>query len=142
MIFTNQPDEFHPVFEVVGSFCEFDKRILLLLRQDSRPQGNTWGIPSGKIDGSESLLAAIQRELYEETNIEVNDKAISYIEKVYVKYPTYDFIYHMFKTEFVKEPVVIINKDEHKAFQWIHPEDAIQLENQIEDLDACIKLVY
>jgi ADP-ribose pyrophosphatase YjhB (NUDIX family) len=50
MISKNKPENFTPKFEVVSCFVEYKNEILLLLRQDHKPQGNTYGVPAGKID--------------------------------------------------------------------------------------------
>jgi 8-oxo-dGTP pyrophosphatase MutT (NUDIX family) len=49
MIFKKQPDNFIPKMEVVGCFLENDGEFLILQRHDNKPQGNTWGLPSGKL---------------------------------------------------------------------------------------------
>ncbi len=50
MISRNKPENFTPKFEVVSCFVEYNDEILLLLRQDHKPEGNTYGVPAGKID--------------------------------------------------------------------------------------------
>ena len=141
MIYTQKPKDFHPKFEVTSCFCEYRGEILLLLRQDNKPQDNTWGVPAGKIDDNESLVDATIREIKEETGIIVTSEKLEYVKKVYIKYPEFSFVYHMFKTEFSVKPEVLIAQKEHKDFVWITPEKALKL-NLIEDLDNCIKMVY
>jgi hypothetical protein len=58
-----------------------------------------------------------------------------------VKYPTYDFIYHIYRSIFTSSPEVHINPIEHKQFIWISPEDAMDLD-YIPGLDVCIEKVY
>ena len=141
MIYTKKPAGFHPKFEVTSCFCEYNGEILLLLRQDNKPQGNTLGVPAGKIDDNESLVDATIREIKEETGITIPTKTLEYIKKVYVKYSEFSFVYHIFRTQFVGKPEVLITQKEHKYFIWITPEKALKL-NLIEDLDNCIKMVY
>lgn len=52
------------------------------------------------------------RELLEETSIEA--KNLIYNRTVYVRYPEYDFEYHMFEEKLTKKPQIKINSDEHK----------------------------
>ncbi len=73
MIKKEEPKNFNPVFEVVASFCENQKKILLLHRQDKKPEGNTWGLPAGKIQNNENLHKAIKREINEETGLNIGD---------------------------------------------------------------------
>ena len=139
MISLDEPKEFNPKFEAAGCFLEFNKRILLLLRQDHKPDGNTWGLPSGKVNDGEDYTSAIIREVREETNIKLEN--VKYFERVYVKFPEYDFIYHIFSTRLDKIPRIRINNLEHKDSRWVSPKDALKL-HCIRDLDACIKFFY
>ncbi len=42
MISKDKLENFTPKFEVVSCFVEYKNEILLLLRQDHKPQHNTW----------------------------------------------------------------------------------------------------
>ena len=44
MILKDKPEDFKEKFEVVSCFIEHGSEILLLHRQDSKPQGNTHGV--------------------------------------------------------------------------------------------------
>jgi 8-oxo-dGTP pyrophosphatase MutT (NUDIX family) len=141
MIHKNKPDDFHPKFEVVSCYIENNGKILLLHRQDHKPEGNTWGLPAGKIDAGENEFTAMLREIAEETGIKAKAEELEYLDKVYVKYPDYHFIYHMFRLALSKCPEVKINNQEHKEYKWLKVEDALRLE-LIRDLDECIKISY
>ncbi len=141
MIYKTKPKNFSPEFTVVSCFVDYQDKILLLHRQDYKPEGNTWGVPAGKMNGEESLKVAILREIFEETGLELKEKDISHIKEVFIKYKDYDFVYHIFNTKVNKEPKVKINNKEHKAYKWIKPKEALKMD-LIEDLDACIKLFY
>lgn len=135
------PKEFHPRFEIVSCYLEHSGKILLLHRRDDKPEGGTWGLPAGKIDGREDRLEAVIREIKEETGCEVLPAQIEYIRKVYVKYPKYHFIFYMFRTELDKKPRVVINSHEHKAYKWISPNEALNM-NLIGGLNSCIEKFY
>ena len=141
MLYQNVPENFNPKFTAVGCFVEYDGEILLLHRQDSEPQGNTWGLPSGKMDEGENPLEAILREIKEETGFEIPKSQISYFSKVYVRFPGLDYVYHLFHTRLNNQPKVQINPNEHKDSKWVHPKKALDM-SLIQDLDACISLVY
>ena len=139
MISKNKPESFMPKFEVVSCFVEYKNEILLLLRQDHKPQPNTWWVPAWKIDTGENPLQAMQREGREETQIDLSDA--KYFDKLYVRYPDYDFIYHMFHKQFDFQPKVTINRNEHKIKTRKTPLEALKLD-LITDLNECIKLFY
>ncbi|EKE25991.1 MAG: hypothetical protein ACD_4C00481G0006 [uncultured bacterium (gcode 4)] len=140
-IYLEKPEIFNPKFEIVSSFCEFNNEFILLLRQDHKPEPNTLWVPAWKIDEWEDSLQAIKREIKEETWIILEDKDINFYKKIFVKYPTYDFIYYMFYVNFLERPEVIINQKEHKEFIWTNPIDSLQL-NLIWWLNECIRLFY
>jgi 8-oxo-dGTP pyrophosphatase MutT (NUDIX family) len=81
------------------------------------------------------------REISEETNLELKEDSISYFKELFVRYDEYDFVYHIFNTNLIKEPKVEINSQEHKAYKWVKPKEALKMD-LIEDLDSCIKLYY
>jgi 8-oxo-dGTP pyrophosphatase MutT (NUDIX family) len=139
MLYTEKPEIFNPKFEVVSCFLEYKNKILLLLRQDHKNEPNTYWVPAGKIDSWEDKDTAIYREIYEETGLKLNN--LSYFKKVYVKYPTYDFIYYIYSKFLDKEPKIKINIEEHKKHIWETPKNALN-QNLIQELDTCIKMFY
>ena len=141
MIFEEQPENFNSRFEVVSIFCEHDGRFILLHRQGYKPQGNTWGVPAGKVDLGENIQEAILRELREETGMLLDKKQLKYFRKIYVKYPEYDFIYHIFYSKLPEKYEVVVREDEHKDFIFATPEEAFNMP-LIQDLNECIKLFY
>ncbi len=141
MIYKERPQDFNPKFNVVSCFMEYDGKILLLHRQDYKPQGNTWGVPAGKVDAGEEILETMIREIWEETGFKLTSSQLSYFGKVFVKYPDYDFVYHIYHTELAQKNKVVMRRKEHKDFKWLSPKDALNLPI-IQDLDACLKLFY
>jgi 8-oxo-dGTP pyrophosphatase MutT (NUDIX family) len=140
MIYREKPEGFSSRFDVVSCFLEYDGKILLLLRQDHKPQGNTWGVPAGKVDEGESKEDSIRREILEETGHEISGE-LEFFNSLYVRYQEYDFMYHIFHHLAPRKPSVTIEPFEHKAYQWIAPQKALKLP-LIEDEDACIELFY
>lgn len=96
-------------------------------------------MPAGKMEKREKIRKAMRREGDQETKI--NLRGARYINKVFVKYPDKDFIYHMFAKRFKEKPPVIINPEEHKAYLRIDRKEALKLD-LIQDLDECIRMVY
>lgn len=141
MIYLEKPENFNSKFEIVSCFFEYKDKILLLHRQDSKPQGNTWGMPAGKVEKGESALEAMVRELEEETGYKADKEELFFTKTVYVRYPEYDFVYHIYKLLLEEDYDVKIDPESHKGFEWVNPKDAL-IKNMIKDLDACIKLCY
>jgi 8-oxo-dGTP pyrophosphatase MutT (NUDIX family) len=140
MLYKTKPKDFSSSVDVVGCFCEHDGKLLLLLRQDSKSQGNRWALPAGKKEKSETLIKAMIREMGEETGRKVNPSELRYFRKVYVRFPEYDFYYHMFHTPWTDENVTTAIK-EHKNHAWVTPQTALKMD-LIQDLATCIKMFY
>ena len=141
MIFLEKPEQFVPKFEVVSCFIEHNTKILLLHRQDHKPQGGTWGVPAGKIEEGEDERGALVREIKEELGLVIERDTPDFVSKVYVKFEQYDFPYHMFRLKFLEKPLITVNFKDHKRYAWVSPKEALDM-NLIQDEDACIKLVY
>jgi 8-oxo-dGTP pyrophosphatase MutT (NUDIX family) len=141
MISKTKPENFKEKFHVVSCFIECGSEILLLHRHDSKPQGGTWGVPAGKVDKGEDLNAAIAREIMEELGLVIAPNAFSYFNKFFVRYPEYDFVYHIFHLPVKEKIKVNLNPVEHKDHNWKNPSEALKL-NLIQDEDFCIKAFY
>lgn len=48
-----------------------NNEILIAKRDKSQDQGNKWEFPGGKIEGGETRLHALKREIFEELDIEI-----------------------------------------------------------------------
>lgn len=144
-VYLEKPENFHPKPAIVGCcYLHYQDKILLLHRQDSKPEGNRWGIPGGKLNtATETLIEAIVREVYEETGLKLNMEKVHYIGKLYIKVPNFDFEYHMIDyLEPIKNPGdVKINFKEHKGFTWATPKDALKMD-LITDEDTCFEIVF
>ena len=63
---------------VVFGYDKKEGLSVLLVKRKINPYQGTWAIPGGLVEEQESLEVAVQRELKEETGIEVN-----YLEQLY-----------------------------------------------------------
>lgn len=113
----------------------------MVLRQDGSTEGDRWGVPAGKCEDGESLAMSMQRELNEETRITAFLEELIYWGVVYVKYPTFDFIFHIFTLALELRPDVVINLKEAKEYKWCTPQEALGMD-LVRDEDTCINLVY
>jgi 8-oxo-dGTP pyrophosphatase MutT (NUDIX family) len=116
-------------------------KILFLLRNKNKPQGNLYGVPAGKVEKKESVEKAIEREIKEETGLVVAMKDLEFQKVFNVTYDEYSFKFHVYHLYLDKEPVIQINKGEHKSYVWSSPEEALKLD-LIEDEDNVIKELF
>lgn len=87
-------------------------RYLYLLRNDSK--SNTWGLPGGKIEKSETLLEGLIRECIEEIGFFPKNYKLVPIQK----FVNNTFVYHTFFCE-VKEEFKPILNNEHLGYAWV-----------------------
>lgn len=127
LIFENPPEDFKPSIEVSSCHCEFEDQILLVKRHPNSSQGNTWGLPAGKLEKGESPRAAVIREVYEEVGLNVDTTHLRSLGCLYARLPHVDFIYHMFCQRFSERPLINLALDEHLEFRWVSIEEARQL---------------
>jgi len=128
-IFQQPPVDFSPTVEVAGCFCECQNKFLLLKRHPLSPQGNTWGIPAGKLEKGETPQQAAIRETQEETNINLQQSRMRLVGTLYVRHQhqAQDFIFHMFAQSFSQFPSFCLNEKEHVQAQWVAIEEALQM---------------
>ncbi len=139
MIYEVRPADFKPTAEVVGVFCEYQKKILLLHRQNHKSQGGKWGLPAGKSEEGETPEEAVIRELKEETRIEASPSEVEHWRKLFVRYPEYDFGFNMFYLPMRKEKKVELRAEEHSEYLWVIPAEALKMD-LIGDLGVCISM--
>lgn len=66
----------------VGAIAIHDGR-LLLIRRGHGPGAGEWSVPGGRVEGGETLVEAVVRELLEETGVEaVCDRLVGWAERI------------------------------------------------------------
>jgi ADP-ribose pyrophosphatase YjhB (NUDIX family) len=96
-------------------YCVTTSRHLYLMRADKKYK-QTWGLPGGKIEAGESLLAAIERECTEELGGMPDYINLIPIEKFTTKDDV--FCYHTFICCVEKEWLPTLN-NEHIGYAWV-----------------------
>jgi len=128
-LYTTPPEGFEAKMEVAGCCCEYQGKLLMMLRNPKKPQGGTWCVPGGKLEKGETPSDAIIREVYEECGIQLCNENLRYCRKVFVRFPEKDFILHLFKANLSDVPAVLpIAQEEHCDYRWLTPDEALQLQ--------------
>lgn len=141
MLYEKKPDGFNAKVSVAGCFVEQDGRILLLKRNASRPQGGTFGAPSGKLEAGETQTEAAARELFEETGLAVRPEDLGNWRSFYVAYPEYTFTYSICRLPLPRRPEIRLRAGEHDEFLWATPAEALALK-LIPDMAEVIRICY
>lgn len=125
--FYTPPVDFSPTLEVAGCYCAFEDKVLLVKRSPHKPQGDTWGIPGGKIEESETPQQALVREIYEEIGVEIKAKDLEEISPIYMRFSEKDYIFHRFYKNFFVLPQLHLNLEEHREALWVTCDEALRL---------------
>jgi 8-oxo-dGTP diphosphatase len=127
LIFFEPPAGFQPKITVAGCYCEFEDKILLLKRTPHKHQGDTWGIPGGKLDEGETPRTAAVREVFEEVALSFQEGDLEEIGEMYIRGSLNDYIFYRFRVRLLELPVLNVNLEEHVEARWLTIEDALKL---------------
>jgi (d)CTP diphosphatase len=127
---------------VVSCFLEYDNKFVLLHRLPHKVDGDTWGLPNGKVEADESDIEAIQRELFEETGYQASIDEIENISTNDFMSPrgdTVTYITHRIKLN--KPHAVIVEESAHSEYRWVTAEDADAMNSLIHSLHDLFRIV-
>lgn len=127
LVFFEPPPDFQAQISVAGCYCEFGDKILLLKRTPHKHQGNTWGIPGGKLNEGETPQAATVREVFEEVGLSILEGNLEEIGKMYIRGPLNDYIFYRFRVPLLALPVLNVSLEEHVEARWVTIEEALKL---------------
>lgn len=116
------------VIATVGGLLRDPTGRILLVR--TRKWSNTFGIPGGKIDPGETMLAAYEREMREEVGVEVQNSRFVMIQDC-IDSPEFVKPRHFLLINYVSDladPDAVRTNYEIEEFRWVRPAEAMQLE--------------
>jgi len=120
-------EESHPPIVTVGGLIFNGAGQVLMIR--THKWSNLWGIPGGKIKWGETSVAALEREIEEETSLRITDiKFVLAQDCIHSKefYREAHFVLLNYTGRCVGEPAVKLN-DEAREFRWVTVEQALEM---------------
>lgn len=97
---------------------------VLLLKRNSQHLNNTWCYLGGGIEGGETAIDTVYREIREETGItEFELYSANQFDQIFSPKENYIYIAPVF-VGFVQEKQAVILNDEHSEYQWFPFEKA------------------
>ena len=133
---------YNSYMRVVGCFLEYNNKVVLLLRRPHKPDGNTWGLPGGKVEAGESDIEALRRELYEETGYQAAASEITLLGEYdfisprgdTIRYVSHNITLHSFHE-------ITLEDTAHSEYTWITIEEADTMDDLIHGLHDLFRLV-
>ncbi|MBS3151214.1 NUDIX domain-containing protein [Candidatus Woesearchaeota archaeon] len=114
--------EKHEHVVVITGIVKFKDKILLLKRNSKMEMHpNKWSFPGGKVISGETLFQALQREIKEETNLEIEDTKRYISDYTFTRPSGKNTIGFCFLVN-AKNNKVKLSK-EFTDFSWISPEE-------------------
>lgn len=139
-LYLERPSTFHPRFAVAGCFVMCREEMLLLLRKVDKNHGGTWGMPSGKVEAGETPDVAVVREIREETGI-VLQRSPKLFRTVYVCYPEFDFVYHIYAIQLEEKPLVQLETAAHCDYRWVGIDSVLHSGMPlVPEQDTCVQM--
>ncbi len=112
----------------VGAVVFKDDRVLLV-RRGQPPAQNLWAIPGGKVDLGETLQAAAEREILEETGIIIRARHPIYTFDLLEKASNGNIRFHYVIVDLIADYIAgeICAGDDATEARWVGPEEVQQL---------------
>jgi 8-oxo-dGTP pyrophosphatase MutT (NUDIX family) len=105
---------------IVGCFLEYNDKFVILLRHAHKPDGNTWGLPGGKVEPDEGDEAAVMRELKEETGYHATAKELEHLgEYAFVSSSDQPYTFTAFRIRLKQLHPTKLEGAAHAAYQWV-----------------------
>ncbi|OYV05397.1 MAG: NUDIX hydrolase [Verrucomicrobiales bacterium VVV1] len=111
----------------VGALIRHDSGRVLMVR--THKWGDKWGIPGGKIRRGETSIAALKREIREETALEIDQIRFALVQDC-IDSPEFERPEHFLLLNYIARTAsteVRLN-DEAEEFRWVSPADALSLD--------------
>ncbi|HEU4965980.1 MAG TPA: NUDIX hydrolase [Candidatus Saccharimonadales bacterium] len=126
---------------IVGCFLEYDGKFVILRRRADKPNGNTWGLPAGKVEPGETDAQAMLRELYEETGYQADTQELEHLGDFPFDLPTQKLVFVSYRIQLNRQPVIRLEHNAHTASAWIAPEACFQKKDLIAGIQDLLRFV-
>ena len=121
---------------------QYNDKFVLVHRLSHKIDGDTWGLPGGKVEKDESDMDAIRRELFEETGYSAQDHELNKLNEHDFVSPRGDtFTYVTFQVLLDNHHDVIIETGAHSEYAWVTVDEADSMDNLIHGLHDLFRII-
>lgn len=124
---------------IVGCFLEHDGKFVILRRRADKPDGNTWGLPAGKVEPGETDTAAMLRELYEETGYQADPNELTHLGEFALGQPGKQYLFNTYLVRIDNPHDVSLEPNAHESFDWVTPEECYAKNDLIADFHELLR---
>ena len=113
-----------PTFNVAVGYIKYNNKFIITKRLKNKLLGDLWELPGGKIEDRESPIQCLNREIYEELNIKVNNiREVGFVKHQYshfkVNIKLFICTHHLGTPKAIKsQQIKWISKNEIKHFAF------------------------
>jgi 8-oxo-dGTP diphosphatase len=125
----------------VGCFIQYEGKFIILYRHPNKPQGDTWGLPAGKVDPGESDKEAMLREVKEETGYAASPTDLEFLGEQVFHFSDLELVFPTFRIRLREPWQVTYSPLEHQAYRWVSAEECYAMPNLIEGFHELLERV-
>ena len=120
---------------------EYNQKFLILFRKSNKPDGNSWGLPAGKVEEGETTGQSVLREIYEETGYTAAEEELEFLGNYQYDFPEFFLEFFTYRI-FLKEPFEVqMCGREHSECKYVSAQECYALPNLIRGLHDLLERV-
>lgn len=114
---------------------------MILLRHSHKPNGNTWGLPSGKVEPGETDQHAALRELYEETGYRATAQELEQLGEHEFSGSDSSYTFVTYRVKLNNPYDVQLEMAAHSKYEWVTAEECYEKTDLIPDFHELLRII-
>ena len=110
------------------------------MRRSHKPDGDTWGLPAGKVEQGEEDQVALLRELKEETGYLASENELEHLLDFNFGQDN-KYTFAAYRIKLARPHELILEDAAHADFKWVTATECYAMPNLIPDFHELLRLV-